>query len=154
AAFKEASRRGKKVTVYVEIKARFDELNNVRCAEELRRAGVKVIQPLGHFKVHSKLTQIFRREVEGELSYLHLGTGNYHPGTAKQYTDLGLLTCDPALGKEVTAYFSDISEGSHPTGFKDLLVAPGGLHRQVLRLIREETLLHRHKGGGRIIAKI
>ena len=97
-ALKEASRRGKKVTAYVEIKARFDELNNVRWATELRKSGVKVVRPLGGFKVHCKITQVFREENGEEVSYLHLGTGNYHPGTARQYTDLGLLTKNPVLG--------------------------------------------------------
>jgi len=154
AALQEAARRGKKVTVYVEIKARFDELNNVRWASELRRAGARVVQPLGRFKVHSKLTQIVRTEADGEASYLHLGTGNYNPITALQYTDLGLLTCDPALAREVTAYFSILSRAGPPSGFEELLVAPGDLHRQILKLIEDETRIQLGGGRGWIIAKI
>src|SRR5262249_28943813 len=146
AALQEAARRGKKVTVYVEIKARFDELNNLRSAEDLRRAGVRVIQPLGHFKVHSKLTQIYRMEDGQEVSYLHIGTGNYHTVTARQYTDLGLLTSDPILGKEITAYFTAISKGNKPTGLHEALVAPGDLHREILNLIHQETLFKKKLG--------
>ena len=90
-ALKEGAKRGKKVTVYIEIKARFDELNNVRLADELRKAGAKVARPLAGYKVHCKLTQVLRKENGSVMSYLHLGTGNYHPGTAKQYTDIGLV---------------------------------------------------------------
>lgn len=151
AALEEAARRGKKVTVYVEIKARFDEANNLRCAESLRRAGVKVVRPLGRHKVHSKLTHVLRKEGDAEISYLHLGTGNYHPVTAQQYTDLGLLTCDAALGQEIGVYISTLSRVLRPASFKELMVAPRGLHDQVLRLIDAET---RAGAKGRIIAKM
>ncbi|MEK7746630.1 MAG: polyphosphate kinase 1, partial [Elusimicrobiota bacterium] len=154
AALQEAAKRGKKVTAYVEIKARFDELNNVRWAEALRKAGVRVVRPLGNFKVHSKLTQVVRVEMGTETSYLHLGTGNYHSGTARQYTDLGLLTCDAKLGEEVTAYFAAISKGSRPSSFTELMVAPGNLHDQTLKLIGEETRIQRSGGRGQIMAKM
>ncbi|MBI2071414.1 MAG: hypothetical protein HYT79_12565, partial [Elusimicrobia bacterium] len=108
-SLKEACRQGKKVTVYVEIKARFDELNNMRWMSELKKAGASVVPALGHFKVHSKVTQIIREENGGEVSYLHLGTGNYHPKTARQYTDLGLLTSDATLGSDISAFFETIS---------------------------------------------
>ncbi len=153
-ALREAARRGKKVTAYVEIKARFDELNNVRCAEELRQSGVRIIRPLGRFKVHSKITQVLRKEGESEASYLHLGTGNYHPVTARQYTDLGLLTCDATLGAEAAEYFLAMARGAEPAGMKELLVAPGSLHRQVRRLIRGEVEHHKKDGNGRIMAKM
>ncbi|MBI3548646.1 MAG: polyphosphate kinase 1 [Elusimicrobia bacterium] len=154
AALQEAARKGKKVKAYVEIKARFDELNNVRWAEELRKSGVKVFRPLGRFKVHSKLTQVVRTEDGEDVSYLHLGTGNYHPVTARQYTDLGLLTCDKTLGEEVTSYFSAIERGRTPSGFTELLVAPGDLHARCLKLIHEETQIQRQGGRGHIIAKM
>jgi len=153
-ALKEAVHQGKKVTAYVEIKARFDELNNVRYATELREAGVKVVRPLGGFKVHCKLTQVVREEAGQEVSYLHLGTGNYHPDTALQYTDLGLLTRDPQLGEEISSYFLSLTQRKQFSGFKDLLVAPENLHKQFLELIREETRLHQEKGRGHIIAKM
>jgi polyphosphate kinase len=153
-ALKEAAKNGKKVVAYVEIKARFDELNNLRWAEELRRAGVKVVRHLGRFKVHSKVTQVMREENGVAVSYLHLGTGNYHPITAKQYTDLGLLTCDPDLGREVTDYFTALSRGKRPGRFKELLVAPVNMHSSMLALIREETRLQKAGVRGHIIAKM
>jgi polyphosphate kinase len=153
-ALKEAVRLGKKVTTYVEIKARFDELNNLRLAEELRAAGVRVVQPMGGFKVHSKVTQVFRREGGEERSYTHLGTGNYHPSTAKQYTDLGLLTSDPAIGLEIERYFSTLRRRKQAEGFRDLLVAPDSLHQRVIKLIKEETRIQRAGGRGHIIGKM
>ncbi len=153
-ALKHASRMGKKVTVYIEIKARFDELNNVWWANELRKAGVKVVRPLGGYKVHCKLTQVIRREHGKDVSYLHLGTGNYHPGTARQYTDLGLLTADPQLGTEISSYFSSLTRHSKPARCRELMVAPRDLHTQYLQLIKEETAIQRRGGKGHIIAKM
>jgi polyphosphate kinase len=138
----------------VEIKARFDELNNVKWAEELRKVGVKVVTPLGGFKVHCKLTQVIRHEKGKEVSYLHLGTGNYHLGTARQYTDLGLLSNDQDLGDEILTYFSSISARRKGGHFKHLMVAPVNLHAQFTRLIRNETAIQRHGGKGHIIAKM
>jgi polyphosphate kinase len=153
-ALKEAARRGKTVAVYVEIKARFEELNNVRLAAEFRQAGVRVVRPLGGFKVHSKMTLVLRREGSEAVPYLHLGTGNYHSGTARQYTDLGILTTNPDLGREILAYFEMLARGKRPPAFKHLLVAPNNLHAQVLRLIREETRIQRSGGRGHIVAKM
>ncbi|MBI3553620.1 MAG: polyphosphate kinase 1 [Elusimicrobia bacterium] len=153
-SLKEAVRQGKKVTAYVEIKARFDELNNLRWAQDLRQAGVRVVQPMGGFKVHSKVTQIFRQEGESEVSYLHLGTGNYHPSTALQYTDLGLLTANPAISAEISAYFDALRRRDAHAGFKELLVAPRNLHSQTLRLIHEETRIQREGGRGHIMGKM
>ncbi len=154
AALKDAARRGKKVTAYIEPRARFDESNNLRWARELRRAGVKVVRPIGGFKVHSKATLVLRAEPEGERGYLHLGTGNYHPGTARQYTDLGLLTSEPALAREVAAYFSALERRRRPEGFKELLVSPENLHGRVLKLIRDETRLARAGVPARIVGKM
>ena len=153
-ALKEAVRRGKQVTCYVEIKARFDELNNLRWAEELRQSGVRVVRPMGAFKVHSKVTQVFRKEDSEERSYLHLGTGNYHPSTAKQYTDLGLLTADRGLGAEIEQYFAALRRRKSELAPRELLVAPTSLHRSVIRLIREETRIQREGGRGHIMAKM
>lgn len=153
-ALMDAARNGKKVVAYVEIKARFDELNNLRWAEELRKSGVRVVRHLGRFKVHSKVTQVIREEAGAEVSYLHLGTGNYHPITAKQYTDLGLLTCDESLGREVSQYFAALSRGERPARFRELLVAPVNLHSNILSLIREETRLQKAGMRGHIIAKL
>ncbi|MEK6608701.1 MAG: polyphosphate kinase 1 [Myxococcota bacterium] len=153
-ALTQAARRGKQVTACIEIKARFDELNNVRWAEQLRAAGVEVVRPLGTHKAHGKATLVVRLEEEGEATYVHLATGNYHPVTARQYTDLGLLTCDRELAHDVATYFAALSgQIRHPV-FRELLVAPGNLHQQTLRLIREETRIQRSGGQGRIAAKM
>ena len=154
AALKLAAANGKKVTAYVEIKARFDELNNLRWAEELRAAGVRVVRHLGRYKVHSKVTAVVREEGGAERVYSHLGTGNYHPVTARQYTDLGLLTADPAIGREVLGYFEALSKGRRPEGMLELLVAPVNLHDEMLRLIRDEIRLHKEAGKGHIVAKM
>lgn len=150
----EGAKRGKKVTAYIEIKARFDEMNNVRWAKELRKAGVKVVNPLGGHKVHSKVTQIIRQEGDREVSYLHLGTGNYHPGTAKQYTDVGLLTDDQTLGEDISLFFTSLEKRERPGGIKELLVAPLNMQERFLQLIREETAIQRQGGKGHIIAKM
>ncbi|MBI3287906.1 MAG: polyphosphate kinase 1 [Elusimicrobia bacterium] len=154
AALKIAAAAGKKVTAYVEIKARFDELNNLRWAEELRRAGVRVVRHLGRYKVHSKVTTVVREEGGVERIYCHLGTGNYHPVTARQYTDLGLLTADAATGFETLAYFEALSKGKRPEGLLELLVAPVNLHDEMLRLIEEETRAQKSGGRGHVIAKM
>jgi polyphosphate kinase len=153
-ALKDAAKRGKKVTVYIEIKARFDELNNVKWAEELRKAGAKVARPLSGYKVHCKLTQVLRKENDQTVSYLHLGTGNYHPGTAKQYTDIGLLTADPALGNEISVYLQGMANRQTHIDLDQIMAAPTNLEPGFLKLIREETDIQRRGGKGHIIAKM
>ncbi len=153
-ALQEAAKNGKKVTAYVEVKARFDEINNVKWASELRRSGVRVVRPFGRLKVHSKLTEVIRQEEGGLVSYLHLGTGNYHATTARQYTDLGIFTADSALAREVRSYFNLLSRRGPTPRFKKLLVAPQNLRGQILRLIRAEMEIQKSGGHGRIIAKV
>ncbi len=153
-ALQEAARNGKKVTAYVEVKARFDEMNNVKWASELRRSGVRVVRPFGRLKVHSKLTEVIRQEFSGPASYLHLGTGNYHATTARQYTDLGIFTADFSLAQEVHSYFNWLSRRIPLPRFKELLVAPQNLRNQILRLIRAEMEIQKNGGNGRIIAKV
>jgi polyphosphate kinase len=153
-ALKEGVKRGKKVTVYIEIKARFDELNNVRWAEELRKAGAKVARPLAGYKVHCKLTQALRNEDGKSVSYLHLGTGNYHPGTARQYTDIGLLTADASLGQEVGRYFQGMANRQTSIDLQEIMAAPANLEPGFLKLIREETEIQKRGGKGHIIAKM
>ncbi|MBI4668043.1 MAG: polyphosphate kinase 1 [Elusimicrobia bacterium] len=153
-ALKEASRQGKKVMVYIEIKARFDEAANLQWAGELRSAGAQVVEPFGGFKVHSKITRVVRNEGTGQTVYVHLGTGNYHPGTARQYTDLGLLTSDEAISRETGLYFSALAERREAPGFKELLIAPWNLHDEFVRLIHEEIKFQKRDGSGRITAKM
>src|SRR5205085_1322123 len=105
--------------------------NNVRWASELRNAGVRVVRPLGGYKVHSKLSLVVRREGEASLPYVHLATGNYHLGTARQYTDLGLLTSRKELGWEVEAYFKALTQRDAMPDFKYILVAPKNLHSEI-----------------------
>ena len=147
-ALREAAKRGKKVTVYVEIKARFDEMNNVRWAADLRKAGVRVVRPFSGFKVHSKVTQVIRKEQGQPVSYLHLGTGNYNEETARQYTDLGLLTKDPVLGEECRMYFRMLTHADQPFDFKEMMVAPDNLKKRILGLIQGEINVQKH--GGRV----
>ena len=153
-ALKAAAAAGKKVTAYIEIKARVDELNNLRWAEELRAAGVRVVKHLGRYKVHSKVTAVVREEEGAERVYSHLGTGNYHPVTARQYTDLGLLTADASIGREAIGYFEALAKGRRPEKVAELLIAPVNLHDEMLRLIREEAKFHKEGGKGWIIAKM
>lgn len=153
-ALKVAARRGKKVIAYIEIKARFDELNNVRWATELKKAGVRVGRPLAGFKVHCKLTLVIRRESEGTGYYLHLGTGNYHPTTARLYTDLGLLTRHEEIGKEAVSFFSTLARRETPKGLRHLLVSPGNLRDSLLDFVKDEIAAHKRDRKGRIIAKM
>jgi polyphosphate kinase len=153
-ALKSAARQGKKVTAYIEIKARFDEMNNLRWSEELRKAGVRVVRPLGGFKVHCKMTQVIRREKGADVSYLHLGTGNYHPGTARQYTDLGLLTADQQLGRDVSSIFSSLMHRGRPKHLSEIRLAPLNLHREFESLIRDEIEIQNRGGRGHIVAKM
>jgi polyphosphate kinase len=153
-SLKNAARMGKKVTAYVEIRARFDEEANMKWAEELREAGVRVVAPIGGYKVHSKITRVERDEDGSTRTYLHLGTGNYHPGTARQYTDLGLLTSDPVIGKEVSTYYRALKKREKPAKTKELLIAPGNLHERFTQLIKNETKIAKSGGRGQILAKM
>jgi polyphosphate kinase len=153
-ALKAAAAAGKRVTVYVELKARFDEINNLRWMRELRAAKVRVIPPFSGYKVHSKVTQVVKGSGRLRTFFTHLGTGNYHAGTARQYTDLGLLTCDRGLGLEVQSYFTALSARRRPPRFRRMLAAPANMHSGFMRLIKAETELHRRQGGGLIKAKM
>ncbi|MFH2204528.1 MAG: polyphosphate kinase 1 [Elusimicrobiota bacterium] len=153
-ALKTAAQNGKRVTVYIEIKARFDEQNNLRWAAELRSFGARVVRPMGRRKVHSKATQIIRVEDGKDISYLHLGTGNYHETTSRQYTDAGLLTSDETLGRDVSAFFSALIRHQEPADFAELLVAPINLHQKMASFIDGEIEIQRQGGRGHIIAKM
>ena len=138
AALAKAADNGKQVTVLVELKARFDEENNIVWAKKLEKAGCHVIYGLYRLKVHSKITMVLRREEDGIRRYVHLGTGNYNDATAKIYTDLGLFTCDEAIGEDATAVFNMLSGYSEPNRWFKLLVAPIWLKKGFLKLIRRE----------------
>jgi len=152
-ALKEASRNGKQVTALVELKARFDEANNIQWARELEEVGVHVVYGLVGLKTHCKCCLIVRREGEGLRRYAHLGTGNYNPKTAKIYTDLSLLTAREDLTSEVADLFNTLTGFSRSPQFKQLLVAPFSLHEEIQQKIRRETRNARNGKPAKIIAK-
>jgi len=155
----EAARRGKEVTVVVELMARFDEEANINWAERLERAGAQVVYGVFGLKTHAKLALVIRRERDGKgrlrlVPYAHLGTGNYHPRTTGLYTDFGLLTADPAICSDVNEVFLHITSLARAARMKRLLLAPFTMHRRVLELIRRETRNARDGKPARIIAKM
>lgn len=139
AALAAAADNGKQVSVLVELKARFDEENNINWAKTLEKAGCHVIYGLVGLKTHSKITLVVRREEDGIRRYVHLGTGNYNDSTAKLYTDCGIMTCNPLIGEDATAVFNMLSGYSEPLGWNKLVLAPLWLRGQLLKLIRRET---------------
>jgi len=153
-ALVKAAENGKQVSVLVELKARFDEENNIVWAKMLEKAGCHVIYGLVGLKTHSKITLVVRREEDGIRRYVHLGTGNYNDATAKLYTDLGLLTASETIGEDATAVFNMLSGYSEPLGWNKLSVAPLWLKKRLLRLINRETEFARNHRPAKIIAKM
>ena len=154
AALAQAAENGKQVSVLVELKARFDEENNIVWAKMLEKAGCHVIYGLVGLKTHSKITQVVRREEDGIRRYVHLGTGNYNDATAKLYTDIGLLTCSEAIGEDATAVFNMLSGYSEPLGWNKLSLAPLWLKDRFLYLIDREKKNAAAGREGHIIAKV
>lgn len=152
-ALMDAVENGKQVAVLVELKARFDEENNIGWAKALEATGAHVVYGLPGLKIHSKLLLIVRREQDGLRRYLHLGTGNYNASTARMYTDLGLLTCDEALGADVGELFNLLTGSSTQKVYRRLLVAPGGMHARLIENIEREIERHRQAGDGHLIFK-
>lgn len=154
AALAQAAENGKQVSVLVELKARFDEENNIVWAKMLEKAGCHVIYGLLGLKTHSKITLVVRREETGIRRYVHLGTGNYNDSTAKLYTDCGLLTCNAKIGEDATAVFNMLSGYSEPDRWNKLIVAPLWMKDRFLHLIAMEEE-HAKKGQkAHIIAKM
>ncbi len=153
-ALLEAVENGKQVAVLVELKARFDEENNIVWARELERKGVHVVYGLVGLKTHTKIALVVRKENGGLKRYVHLGTGNYNANTAKIYEDLGLLTCREDLGMDVTDLFNSLTGYSRQNSYRKLLVAPLLLRRSVMELIEREIQLHEEHGNGRLIFKM
>lgn len=146
-----AAERGKQVAVLVEVKARFDEQANITWAKALEDAGVHVVYGLVGLKTHSKTALVVRQEDDGIRRYAHIGTGNYNSKTARLYEDLGLLTCDPDLGADLTDLFNFLTGYSRQSEYRKLIVAPIGLRARVLELISAQTRLG---PGGRIVLKM
>ena len=138
AALAQAADNGKQVTVLVELKARFDEENNIIWARKLEKAGCHVIYGLVGLKTHSKITLVVRREEDGIRRYVHLGTGNYNDSTAKLYTDIGLLTCSETIGEDATAVFNMLSGYSEPVWWNRLSLAPLWLKDRFISMIERE----------------
>ncbi len=146
ASLAQAAENGKQVSVLVELKARFDEENNIVWAKKLEKAGCHVIYGLVGLKTHSKIALVVRKEEDGIRRYVHLGTGNYNDSTAKLYTDLGMFTCSEAIGEDATAVFNMLSGYSEPPSWNRLAVAPIWLRKRFLKLIKREI---KHAQAGR-----
>jgi polyphosphate kinase len=153
-ALMDAVRDGKQVTAVVELKARFDEANNILWARRLEEAGVHVVYGLVGCKIHAKMCLVVRKDKDGIRRYLHLGTGNYNPGTARLYTDLSLLTCRPDFAEDATSLFNLLTGICQFQGTRKLLVAPFDLHARMLALIGREEENARRNLPARIIAKM
>ncbi|HEX4854218.1 polyphosphate kinase 1 [Arenimonas sp.] len=149
-----AARNGKDVTVVVELRARFDEEANIRLADQLQEAGVQVMYGVVGYKTHAKMMLIVRREGKKLQRYVHLGTGNYHAGTARVYTDIGLMTADPDIAADVHDIFHQLSGLAPKIKLRRLLQSPFTLHAALLKKIAREAELARAGKGGRIIAKM
>ena len=150
----DAIQNGKQVAVVVELKARFDEESNIGWAQKLEHEGVHVIYGLPGVKVHAKIAMVVRREGDIIRRYLHLGTGNYNPSTAKVYTDLGLFTADEEIGADVSDLFNHLTGYSAKKSYRKLLVAPDSLRSGLERLIRAEMQRQRDYADGRLIFKM
>ncbi|MDC2864888.1 MULTISPECIES: RNA degradosome polyphosphate kinase [unclassified Bacillus (in: firmicutes)] len=153
-ALKTAAENGKQVTVLVELKARFDEENNVQWAKELEKAGCHVIYGVSHLKTHSKITLVVRRKHGKIERFVHLGTGNYNDATAKLYTDFGYITSRKDFGIDATNFFNYLSGYTMKPHFHRISVAPFDIRLQFIELIDEEIRYHKQYGNGYIIAKM
>jgi len=153
-ALMEAVHNGKQVTAVVELRARFDEANNIKWARQLEEEGVHVVYGLVGYKIHSKICLVVRREGSAINRYVHLGTGNYNPVTARLYTDIGLFTCDKSFAEDATNFFNLLTGICQFQETKRLIVAPFQLHERMLEMIRNETANAKDGLPARIIAKV
>lgn len=149
-----AAKAGKEVTVMIELRARFDEAANIELASKLQEAGAHVVYGIVGYKTHCKLILVVRREGGRLRRYVHLGTGNYHPKTARAYTDYGLFTADPAIGEDVHEVFMQLTSLTKTEKLERLAQSPFNLHSRLLELIRRETRNAEAGGTGHVIAKI
>jgi polyphosphate kinase len=154
AAMQRAAESGKSVTALVELKARFDEENNIAWAEKLERSGVQVIYGIKGLKTHAKICMVVRREAEGIVRYLHIGTGNYNARTAKIYTDVGIMTRNDEFGIDASAFFNTVCGYSEPQPYLKFVQAPIDLRQRILELIDAETAQKAQGRKAQIIAKM
>ncbi len=154
AALARAAENGKQVTVLVELKARFDEENNILWARRLEKAGAHVIYGLVGLKTHAKIILVVRQEADGIKRYVHLGTGNYNDSTAKLYTDMGLMTANDQFGSDASAFFNLLSGYSRAPVWNKLVMAPIGLREKIYELVDNEIRIAKEGGKGHIIAKM
>ena len=151
---KKARENNKQVAALVELKARFDEENNIEWAKELEEVGVHVVYGLLGLKVHCKMCMVVRRERDGIVRYVHLGTGNYNPVTARVYSDLGLFTCDPDIASDVSDLFNALTGYSRQRKYNKLLVAPEFMQEAMISRIHREIDCHKKKGDGHLAFKM
>jgi polyphosphate kinase len=149
-----AAQSGKDVTVIVELRARFDEEANIELSNRLQEAGAHVMYGVVGFKTHAKMSMVVRREADGLRRYCHLGTGNYHPRTARGYTDYSLFTCDPEIGQDVHELFLQLTSLTQTPRLTRLLQSPFGLHEAVVQKIDREAQHASQGRKARIIAKM
>jgi polyphosphate kinase len=153
-ALMHAAERGIQVAVLIEVKARFDEANNIEWARMMENSGIHVAYGLVGLKTHTKATLIVRRETDGLRTYCHIGTGNYHPKTARLYTDLGLLTCSPEIGNDIVNLFHYLTGYAPDQQYKKVMVAPHNMRKIFNKLIQQEIENQQAHKNGRIIAKM
>ncbi len=154
AALMEARQNGKQVAVLLELKARFDEENNIEWARKLEDEGVHVVYGVLGLKTHAKVCMVVRREPEGICRYLHLGTGNYNPTTSRIYTDLSFFTADPVIGEDVTDLFNALTGYAKKDRYAKLLIAPGGIRDELISRINREVARHQQHNDGHLIFKM
>lgn len=152
--FKTAASTGKKVRVILELRARFDEANNLLIAEDLKKAGVEVSFGFGNLKLHAKIALVTRREGSQLVRYTHLSTGNYNAKTARTYTDISILTANPEVGEDARHFLDSVLRGHAPSTFKRLVAAPHKLHSRIMSLIKIETEAAAQGKRARIVAKV
>jgi len=150
----QASRNGKQVAVLIELKARFDEAANIGWARRLEQAGIHVTYGVIGLKTHSKVILVVRKDYNKLRRYTHIGTGNYHSGTARLYSDLGMLTCDDDIAQDLTELFNYLTGYSPPPTYRKILAAPYTLKKALLKKIEREQALHSEKNPGLIQFKM